>query len=196
MLPRYVTILDKHIKTMNDWHHSIMRAMHYLLATLIFAKGCFTLHINNQLIPSLVNHLLRLLNEPILINNIRKIPTNPESLLINEVLLIFNALVFQPDALDYTQKCKPAMIFRQLISKPCETIVWNSYMMLAYTIDENDIKNLHNDLSQLLYTTVNLLHTATESRPQINNNDNIDRNIMQLTKTLRGNNNIFFIIFL
>jgi hypothetical protein len=72
------------------------------------------------------------------------------------------------------------MIFRQLISIPCEKILWNSYMMFAYTVDENDIKRSHDDLTQLLYTTVNLLHSTIESR-------NINRNIIQLTRTLRGN---------
>jgi hypothetical protein len=64
--------------------------------------------------------------------------------------------------------------------------------MLAYTIDENNIKESKDDLSRLLQTTLNLLYKAVESRNKTNtdvkiNSENIDRNIMQLTETLRGN---------
>jgi len=64
-------------------------------------------------------------------------------------------------------------------------------MMLAYTMDENEIKGSRVDLSQLLFTTLNLLNKAIESRKQTNNDDivnqkNIDRNITQLVETLKG----------
>ena len=187
MLPRYVSILDKHIKTIKQWRHPIMHAIHYLLISLNFAKGCFTLYLTNQSLRSLIDHLLSLLNEPILINEMKRSSTNIESSIIHAILRIFNELVYEPDALDYIQQCKPATIFRQLSSIPCETIIWSGYIMLAYTTDEEDIKGSPDDSSQLLYTTVNLLHTITQSRDQINPNDNISGNIIQLTKTLKGN---------
>jgi hypothetical protein len=64
--------------------------------------------------------------------------------------------------------------------------------MLAYTIDENNIKESKDDLSRLLRTTLNLLYKAVDSRNKTNGDakitsENIDRNIMQLTETLRGN---------
>ena len=123
------------------------------------------------------------MKEPILINNLNKDATNPESLLINTTLQIFSTLVYEPNVLDYIQQCKPSMIFQQLISIPCEKILWNSYMMFAYTVDENDIKRSNDDLTQLVYTTVNLLYSTIES----GNHENINRNIIQLTRTLRGN---------
>ncbi|CAF4839230.1 unnamed protein product, partial [Rotaria magnacalcarata] len=63
-------------------------------------------------------------------------------------------------------------------------------MMLAYVIDEKTIQASVDDLSQLLFTTLNLLGNAIENRHEKNDNERasretIDRNIIQLIETLK-----------
>jgi hypothetical protein len=191
-LPRYVSILDKHIKTIKQWNRPIMRAIHNLLITIIYAEGYFSSYTNNQSFRSLIDHLLRILTEPRLINNIQPNSHNMETLIIDATLLVFSVLVYEPDALDYIKQRKPVGIFRQLTTTPYETIVLNAYMMLAYTMDENDVKSIQDNSSQLLPITLNLLKKAIEVRHQTNTDENvnrehIDRNIIQLVETLKGN---------
>ncbi|CAF4976504.1 unnamed protein product, partial [Rotaria magnacalcarata] len=63
-------------------------------------------------------------------------------------------------------------------------------MMLAYTVDENDIKGSHMDLSRLTVTILNLLNKAVEPSEQTNSPDertaeNIDRDKIQLVEILK-----------
>ncbi|CAF1992875.1 unnamed protein product [Rotaria magnacalcarata] len=191
MLPRYVSILDKHMKTIKEWNHSMMRAMHNLIITIVYAEGFFSSHTNSKSFRLLVNHLLHLLNEPTLVNKIQPNSSSVETLLIDAALVAFSILVYEPNALDYIKTLKPIATFQKLTKKPHETIVLNAYMMLAYVIDEKTIQASVDDLSQLLFTTLNLLGNAIENRHEKNDNERasretIDRNIIQLIETLKG----------
>lgn len=186
MLPRYISILDKHITTVREWHSPMMRAIRYLLTTLVFAEGCFTLHLTNRSLRSLVDHLLCIVEEPLLVENIDSNPKNQETLLVDSALAVFTVLVYEDDALSYIKKTKPVEIFQKLISTRCETIVLNAYMMLAYTMNERDIKRADVDLSLLTVTILNLLHNAIESS-QHTNTENFDRDKIQLVEILKGN---------
>ncbi|CAF2412789.1 unnamed protein product [Rotaria sp. Silwood2] len=191
MLPSYVSILDKHIKKIKEWHRPMMRSIRHLLTTLSLAEGCFTLHLNNESIRSLINHLLCLITEPILIKKIHNTLENQETLLIDITLVVLGVLIYEPDALDYIKKCKPARIFRALTSTSCENIVFNAYLMLAYIMDENDIKELNINLSRLTFSILNLLHNAVESYNKTDVDDNINkkntnRKITQLAEILKN----------
>jgi hypothetical protein len=192
MLPRYVSILDKHMKTIKEWKRPIMRSIHNLIITVVYAEGFFSPYSKTESFRSLINHLLNILNEPSLISKIHPNANNIETLLIDATLVVFNVLVYESDALDYIKQCQPMDIFRQLTKTPYETIVLNAYMMLAYTMDDTDIKTSPDDLNQLLSTTFNLLQKTIETRQQMSidqnsNRENIDRNILQLLETLKGN---------
>ncbi|CAF0910631.1 unnamed protein product [Rotaria sordida] len=191
MLPRYVSILDKNIKQIKKWHGPMMRSIRHLLTTLIFAEGYFTVYLSNGSLGSLINHLLYLISEPTLIKKLHNTPENQETLLIDAALRVFSVLIYEPDALDYIKICKSARIFRALTSISSESIVLNAYMMLASTIDKNDIKELNIDLSQLTFNILNLLYNAVESQNKTNLNDqvntgNINRNIIQLAQILKS----------
>ncbi|CAF3415172.1 unnamed protein product [Rotaria sp. Silwood1] len=191
MLPRYVSILDKHIKTIKEWHRPMLRSIRHLLTTLILAESCFTLHLSNEVLQSLINHLLCLINEPILINKIHHTPENQETLLINVTLLVFSVLIYESDALDYIKKCKPIKIFQKLTSTSCESIVLNAYMILAYIMDENDIKEFNIDLSRLTFSILSLLYSAVQDYNKTNLNDQVNtgdtnRNILQLAEILKN----------
>ncbi|CAF0834713.1 unnamed protein product [Adineta steineri] len=191
MLPRYVSILNKHMKTIKEWNRPMMRAVHNLIITIIYAEDYFSAHINNEAFRSLIDHLLQLLNESVLINKINAESKNMESLLIDATLIVFSILIYEPDALEYLKQCKSADIFRSLATVPSETIVMNAYMLLTYTMSDSDIKTAQDDLPKLLSTTISLLQKAIKTRHESNNNqnlnqDNIDRNILQLVETLKG----------
>ncbi|CAF3376261.1 unnamed protein product [Rotaria socialis] len=191
MIPRYVLILDKHTKTIKEWQRPMMRSIRYLLTTLVFAEGCFTSHLNKQSLQSLIDHLLRISKELTPSQNINKSPKAQETILIDAVLAVFILFIYESDALDYIKKCKPVKIFQKLISTSCETTLLNACMMLAYTMDENDINGSHMDLSQLTVTILNLLHKAVEPSKQTNSPDeltaeNIDRDKIQLVEILKG----------
>ncbi len=42
MLPRYVSILDKHMKTIKQWNRPMMRAVHNLIITIIYGEDYFS----------------------------------------------------------------------------------------------------------------------------------------------------------
>lgn len=191
MLPRYVSILDQHIKTIKEWNRPIMRAIHNLIITIVYAEGFFSSHTKTESFRTLINHLLTILNEPKLINKIHSTSNNIETLLIDATLVVFSVLVYESDALDYIKQCKPIDIFRKLTKTSYETIALNAYMMLAYTMDDNDIKTSNADLIQLLKTTYTLLQKTVDTHQQmiLNANpdkENIDRNLLQLLETLKG----------
>lgn len=195
MLPRYLSILDKHIKTIKEWNHPMMRAIHNLIITIVYAEGYFSSYTNTKSFRLLINNLLSLLNESTLINKIQSNSNNIETLLVDAVLVAFSVLVYEPNALHYIRKLKPVEIFRKLTKKPHETIVLNAYMMLAYVIDEKNLETSIDDLSQLLPTTLRLLGKAIETRNEKKddetfNRDTIDRNIIQLIETLKGKINL------
>ena len=41
MLSRYVSIFDKHMKTIEKWNRPMMRAIHNLIVTIISAEGYY-----------------------------------------------------------------------------------------------------------------------------------------------------------
>src|SRR5437588_11982651 len=122
MLPRYVSILDKHMKTIKEWKRPMMRAVHNLIITIAYAEGYFSSYTNTESFRSLINHLLNILNESTLIDKIHQNSNNIETLLIDATLVVFSVLVYESDALDYIKQCKPTTIFRQLTKTPYETI--------------------------------------------------------------------------
>jgi hypothetical protein len=190
MLPRYVAILDKHIQTIKQWKRPIMRAIHNLIITIVYGEGYFSSYIYTESFRLLINHLLTILNESTLIKKIHPNSNNIETLLIDATLVVFNVLIYEPNALDFIKQRKPSKIFRKLTKTPYETIVLNAYMMLAYTIDDNDIKASSNDLIKLFSTTFNLLQKTMNN----NGSMNTDRSTLQLLETLKGNERNIFIL--
>jgi len=191
MLPRYVSILDQHMKTIKEWKRPIMRAIHNLIITIVYAEGFFTPYSKTESFRALIDHLLNILSEPTLINKIHPSSNNIETLVIDATLVVFSVLVYESNALDYIKQHKPTALLRQLTKTSYEPIVLNAYMMLAYTIDDNDIKTSQTNLTQLLSTTYNLLRKTIDKRQKMNPNqtfdqENIDRNILQLLETLKG----------
>jgi hypothetical protein len=201
MLPRYVSLLDKHMRTIQTWTRPMMRAVHHLLSTMIFAEGSFTVYLNEQSVRSLINHLLRLVCETRFIATLHQTGTSLPSVLINTALIILNVLVYERDALDYLKQCQSVRFFRALTSANNESIVLNAYMMLAYTMNERDLRNSSDDFIRLFHTTIGLLKGVHQSIEGNKSNEKISRTFLQLLETLRGryhmtDNNASLLIYL
>ena len=182
MLPRYTTLLDKHMKSIKRWNRPMMRAVHHLLTTMIFAEGSFNRYLIPRSLRTLIDHLLNLISEPTLVQKILPVPTNLESILVNASLVILSVLVYEPDALEHLKRCRSARSFRPLLTTSSESIVLNAYMMLAYTMDEEDLRESQGDLSQLFRTTWSLLRENMQNTAE----EKFNRNTVQLIETLRG----------
>lgn len=191
MLPRYALIFDQHMKTIKVWHRPIMRALHNLLTILIYSEDRFATYINEPAFRSLIHHFLTLIDERTVLAQIRADSNNIESLLMDAVLIILTMLVSDAEALKFIQQSKSTELFRQLTFAPRQTIVLNAYMMMAYTIDEEDIKKTSGNFGQLFLNIADVLSKNVKIREGIKpddriNRESVDRNIMQLIETLKG----------
>lgn len=191
MLPRYAEIFDQHMKSIKSWRRPVMRAIHNLLNILIHAEDSFVEHASTRSFQALINHFLRLVDQRTILEKIRSNSNNMESLIIDAVVIILTTLVFDADALDYIRRRKPTELFRQLTFAPRQSIVLNAYMLMAYTIDEEGIKNSSGDFGQLIQNIADVLNKNIAIRDRLNRNDRqnleaVDRNIMQLIETLKG----------
>jgi hypothetical protein len=63
MIPRYASILDKHIKSIKKWDFAIIHTVHHLLLTVILAKGYYTPYANGQPLQWLIDHIVCIINE-------------------------------------------------------------------------------------------------------------------------------------
>ena len=191
MLPNYAKIFDQHVRTIKSWRRPIMRAIHNLLTILIYAEDQFAAHVNEPAFRSLINHFLTLIDERTMLAQIRADSNNVESLIIDATLVILTMLVLDGEALNYIQEKKSTELFRQLTFAPRQTIVLNAYMMMAYTIDEEGVKNSSGNFGQLFLNIADVLNKNIKIRERLHRDDRInreaiDRNIMQLIETLKG----------
>jgi hypothetical protein len=191
LLPRYVSIFDRHMPTIATWNRPVMRAIHNIVITLIYAEGCFSFYADSRSFRLLINHLLSLLDQSTLLVKIHSSSNNIESLLIDATLVLFSVLVYEIETLDYIQQCKPIEIFRQLTFASRETIVLNAYVLFSYMIDEDYIRRSKEHFSQLTFNIVKLLQNSIDIFHRTDQHDrmkreNIHRDIIQLIDTLTG----------
>ena len=196
-LPRYISILSTHVRTIKTWDRAMNRAIYHLLTILVYAENYFTLYLNSELLHALIDNLLRVVSEPTLIEKITRTSNNPEYFLMDAALQVFDALAQESDALNYIQKRKPAKIFEKLLSIPNQAIVPNAYAMLAYTIEKDDIKQSQKYYPRLLCAVLNLLYSAVQATDRKNKSTSIspegaNRIIAHLTETLTGKHPFFF----
>ena len=190
MLPRFVSIFDRHMKTVHTWKVSMLRAVYDILTILIYAGEDLHPFANQPSLRLLIDHLLRLLNQPVLISKVHPNSNNNETLVLDGTLIVLTNLVRQPDTLNYIKQGKPAGIFRQLTSVSHDEIVRNSYTMLAYTAnDDDDLKRVQKDLPQLLTTIIDALKKDMATRDQLDRSGRalLNQNVVHLLQTLRGN---------
>ena len=150
MIPRYASILEKHIRSINEWNCAMMHAVHHLLLTVSIAKGYYTPYANGQPLQWLIDHIVRIISEFSIVSKVDEHSTTRETILIDSALKTLTTFVHEPDLLVYIKQLKITSTFRSLILLPYESITFHVYVMLSYTMDENDIKASGKESGRLL----------------------------------------------
>jgi hypothetical protein len=180
MLPQYITLLDKFVPSSHYWKQSMIQSMEYLFKIINHGANQFPTnakHISYHL--SLIDHVLKLVNEPIFYNNLRETLSNPETNLINTAIHFLVNLLSEPTILAHIKQSHAATVFLRLTSCKYEPLVLNVYTLLAYTTHEDDIKIMHNS-DRLLIAIIQSLKTTLKKNPERSTQ------IEQLLETLKG----------
>jgi hypothetical protein len=197
MIPRYASLLEQHIKSIHQWNSPIIHAVHHILLTVSFARGYYTPYANGQPLQWFIDNVIRIISEESFVKKVNEKGTNPETILIDSALKTLTAFVHEPDLLVYIKHLKITSIFRPLIVSPNESIVLHAYVMLSYTLEEDDIKASEKESGRLLSKIFDSLRQKIKSLSTSNKNEEItEQNISLLVEALQGilNKKIFQII--
>jgi hypothetical protein len=180
MLPQYVQLLDKLISSAHKWTRTVIRCVHHLLDMINYGSDQF--QTNAKLISShlsLIDNLLKLVNEPIFYNNLHETLSNSETIFMNTSIRFLVNMINEPAILAHIKQCQVADSFLRLTSCKYEPLVFNVYTLLAYTTREEDIKAMDNP-GRLFNTIIESLKTTLNEKPE--NKTQIE----QLLETLKG----------
>ncbi|CAF4902251.1 unnamed protein product [Rotaria sp. Silwood1] len=180
MLPQYVTLLDKIVPTAHNWKRAMIRSVQYLLKTI--NHGANHYQINAKLVSkhlSLIDHVLKLLDEPIFYNNLQGSLSNLETNFINTAISFLVNMISEPAILAQIKESQVTPVFLRLTSCQYQPLVLNIYNLIADTTREEDIKQMHKP-GQLLENIINSLKTTLDE----SSNDTSHQE--QLFETLKG----------
>jgi len=188
MIPRYASILDKHIKSINEWNSAMIHTVHHVLLTVILAKGHYTPYANGQPFQWLIDHIVQIINESKILNKIDEHSTTLETILIDTSLKTLTAFVHDPDLLIYIKQLKIISNFRSLILSSYQSIVFHIYIILSYIMDEDDIKSSEKESGRLLSNIFDSLRKNIKLISVKNQNQKlIEHNITLLVEAIQGN---------
>ncbi|CAF3619897.1 unnamed protein product [Rotaria sordida] len=180
MLPQYMTLLNKIVPSAHNWNQSTTEAVDQLLQ--IINHGAHEFQINAKLVSGhlpLIDHVLKLVNEPIFYNNLQETLSNPETNFINTAISFLVNMIHEPAILAQIKESQVTPVFLRLISCKYEPLVLNVYTLLAYTTYEEDIKAMHNP-GRLLAAIIQSLKATLNRKPEKRSQ------IEQLLETLKG----------
>ncbi|UJR27658.1 hypothetical protein I4U23_008939 [Adineta vaga] len=182
MLSHYVTILGQAMKSCAHWSQSMIRCVESILATINHGTHEFP---NNVKMMSdhlaLIDHVLKLLDEPILYNNVNETLSNGETMLLNSAMRFLVLMMSEPNVLAHMKESHAAQSFLRLTSCKNEGVVLNAYTLLANAIHEDDIKLMLN-LDQLLAKIIQSLKLTLKEKSDKKNQTK------QLLGILKGKN--------
>ncbi|CAF2736925.1 unnamed protein product [Rotaria sp. Silwood2] len=180
MLPQYVTLLDKIVPAVQNWKRAMTRSVQYLLKTI--NHGADQFQINAKLVSkhlSLIDHVLKLVNEPIFYNNLEETLSNSETNFMNTAISFLVNMISEPAILAQVKESQVTPVFLRLTSCQYKPLVLNVYTLLAYTTYEEDIKAMH-DVGRLLATIIESLKIVLNRKPEKRTQ------VEQLLETLKG----------
>jgi hypothetical protein len=180
-LPRYAKLLNQLMLSVNQWERPMFRSVHYLLE--VINHGANQFQTNAKLVSghlSLIDNVLKLVNEPILYNNLHETLSNLETALMHTAISFLVNMISEPSILAHIKQSQVTGIFLRLTTCLYEPLVLNVYALLAYTTHEDDIKAMHNP-GRLFATIIKALKFAMGEAP--NNKSHNE----QLLETLKGN---------
>ena len=181
MLSQYVELFNKFVPSSSNWKRAMIRSFDHLLDIINHGSDHFQTnakHISNY--PSLIDNVLKLINEPILYNNISETLSNVETILMNREISFLVNMINEPTILSYIKQTKSVGVFLRLTSCKYEPLIFNVYTLLAYTTREEDIIAMQNP-GRLLTIILRALKTTLDRTPDNKNH------VEQLLETLKGN---------
>jgi hypothetical protein len=190
MLPQYTESLDELVLFAHDWKRPMIRSVHHLLK--IINHGADQFQINAKLVSdhlSLIDDVLKLVDEPIFFNNLHERLSNIETIFMDTCISFLVNMISEPVILTHIKQCKVADTFLRLTSCKYEPLVFNIYTLLAYTTREEDIKAMYNP-GRLLAATIESLKTTFSQKHEKKTQ------IEQLLETLKGKNQVLEILFI
>ena len=197
MIPRYAAMLDKHIKSIDQWNSGIIHAVHHLLLTVVLLRGHYTNYAHGQPLRWLIDDIIRIISQPSIVNEMKEDFMNYQSLVIDSSLKVLTGFVRDPDLLIYIKQLKIQSILRSLISSPCESIAFHSYLILSYIMDEVDIKSSEKESGRLLSNIFDSLRREIRLLSERNEHDqSIEHNITLLVEAIQGNTPLRILILL
>ncbi|CAM4877483.1 unnamed protein product [Rotaria socialis] len=187
MVPRYAAVLDKHIESIKEWNSPMIHTVHHLLLTVAHAKNYYTPYANGQPLHWLIDIIVRIISEPALLKKVDHKAKKSETVLINSAVYTLTAFVHEPDLLVYIKEHKIISIVRSLILLSYEPIVIHACVILAYTLDEEDIKASEKESGRLVSNILNLLRKNTRALTKKSKNEEAtEHNITLLAEALQG----------
>ena len=188
MVPRYASILDQHIPSIQQWQSAMIHAVHHLLLTVIQARDYLAPYATGQPLQWLIEHIVRILSEQSLIEKVQEKAENPETILIDSAIRTLATFVHEPELLAYIKQLKITAQLRSLMASPYESIVLHTYVLLSYTLEEDDIKASEKESGRFLSNLFDSLRKKLKSLPKGDKHDEwAERSVALLVEALQGN---------
>ena len=136
----------------------------------------------------LIEHIVRIVSERSLIEKVHEKAETPETILVDSAIRTLTAFVHEPELLAFIKQLKIIPLLRSLIALPFESIVFHTYVLLSYTLDEDDIKASEKESGRLLSNLFDSLRKKLKSLSKHDANDeSTERSIALLVEALQGN---------
>ncbi|CAF3001833.1 unnamed protein product [Rotaria socialis] len=137
MVSQYVTLLNKTIPFIFQWNQSMFDAINHLLKLANHESVNVKVFIDHL---PFVNHILTLIDTSMLYNNMVELLSTEETTLINTAISFLLKVTSEPTILAHIKQQKTTSILLRLTSTQHESLRFNTYMLLAHTATEEDIK--------------------------------------------------------
>ncbi|CAF1668541.1 unnamed protein product, partial [Didymodactylos carnosus] len=111
--------------------------------------------------------------EPSLIKNIDEKLLKPETILINSAIVLMTNLIYETTILGHVKQKQVTSTFLTLTNSKNDTIQLNAYMMLAYIMNEDDLKKMTNP-GKILSAITDILRRTLQSGDGQERNNKID----------------------
>ena len=180
MIPQYAQLLEKLVASVRNWKRSTMRAVDHLLQ--LISHGAHQYPTNAKYVSdhlSLIDSVLKLVNEPMFYTNLQGTLSNPETTLINTVVSFLVNMIIDPSVLAHIKQSQMTNAFLRLTTCAYQPLVFNVYALLAHTTHEEDIKAMP-DPGLLFSAIVKSLKTTLKQASNSRSHNE------QLLETLKG----------
>lgn len=180
MLPQYIQLFDKLVSTINEWKRTTIESVYYLLQIINHGANYFQTNaklMNSDLL--FVDNVLKIVNEPILYNNLQQTLSNAETKLMNTAISFLETIIREPTILAHIKQRELTNVFLRLTSCQYEPLVFSVYALLARITREEDIKAMPNP-GRLLAPIIESLNIAVR-----NTSDDEDHKL-HLLEVLKG----------